>query len=77
MNRITINGQVDDQHLLSAQVPDSIPPGPVTIMIMPQSGTDDAEEAWMRGIAQEWIDELSDLSQDIYTLDDGAPVDAP
>ena len=34
-----------------------------------------AAERWMSGIAREWSDELSDDRQDIYTLDDGEPVD--
>ena len=77
MNPVTITGKVNDQHFLSAQVPDSIPPGPVTILVLPAAEQDDAEQAWMAGIASQWTDELSDTRQDIYTLDDGAPVDAP
>lgn len=75
MNTITIHGHVDAQHCLSVQVPESIPPGPVTIFIVP-STRDDAENAWMTGVAREWADDLSDSRQDIYTLDDGKPLDA-
>ena len=32
--------------------------------------------AWARGIAAEWADELSDPRQDIYTLEDGQPLNA-
>jgi hypothetical protein len=31
----------------------------------------------MAGVAQQWADELGDTRQDIYTLDDGEPLDAP
>src|SRR4051812_22607072 len=72
MHRILISGNVNDQHLLSAQVPDSVPTGPVTVMILSQEA--DAEQAWMAGIAREWADELGDERHDIYTLDDGESV---
>lgn len=73
MNAIKLTGQVDDQGRLSAKVPAVIPPGPVTVLIMPDE--DDAGAAWMEGIAREWADELSDERQDIYTPADGQPVD--
>lgn len=76
MSTRKITGHVNEQHVLSAQVPDSIPPGPVTIVIIPQAPPEDAPEAWAAGIAHEWADELSDTRQDIYTLDDGEPMDA-
>ena len=74
MCAIRISGQVDENHRLSAELPDSIPPGPVTVLIVPTSEEDEAGEAWMAGIAQEWANDLSDLRQDIYTLVDGEPV---
>jgi hypothetical protein len=73
MSEFKITGHVDERHMLSAQVPDSVPPGPVTVWIVP-APPDEAE--WMAGIAREWSDELSDERQDIYTLDDGEPLDA-
>jgi hypothetical protein len=77
MNSISIQGQVDDQHRLSAVVPESVPPGPVTLWIAPgqHSQEDDAGAAWAAGVSQQWTDELADTRQDIYTLDDGEAVD--
>ena len=69
-----IQGQVDDQHRLSAVVPQSVPPGPVTVWLG-LAGEDDAGMAWMKGISQQWADELSDPRQDIYTLADGEAID--
>ena len=77
MNAVRISGHVDGQHRLSAVVPDSIPPGPVTVLIVGHRDEDDASEAWMSGVAREWADELSDARQDIYTLSDGAPEHEP
>ena len=74
MNTIKLSGQVDENHRLSAEVPDSIPPGPVTVLIVPVSQEDDAGDAWMTSIAREWSDDLTDPRQDIYTLADGEPV---
>jgi hypothetical protein len=77
MNPLTIFGHVDQHHQLSASVPLSVPPGPVTIMIVPSSPADDAEDDWVSVVQESWTDELSDPRQDIYTLDDGEPLDAP
>ena len=74
MSALTVTGHVDENHQLSAKVPDSVPPGPVTVSIVPASHEDEAGDAWMAGIANEWADELSDTRQDIYTRADGEPV---
>jgi hypothetical protein len=77
MNAVRISGHVDGQHRLSAVVPDSIAPGPVTVLIIRDSDQEDAGDAWMAGVAREWADELSDARQDIYTLSDGTPENEP
>jgi hypothetical protein len=74
MNSIAIQGQVDDQHRLSAIVPESVPPGPVTVWLA-ASQEDEAGAAWMAGISHQWADELADTRQDIYTLADGEDLD--
>jgi hypothetical protein len=74
MGMHTVRGHVDDDHVLTAKVPNSIPPGPVTVLVAPRSQEDDAGDAWMAGIAHEWADDLGDPRQDIYTLADGEPV---
>jgi hypothetical protein len=76
MKAIELLGNIDDQHRLRAQVPKELPSGPVRlIVLLPE--VDNADAAWANGIAREWSDELSDAQQDIYTLDDGQPVNAP
>ena len=74
MSMVRVSAHVDDKHQLSAEVPDSIPPGPVTVLIVPASQEDDAGDAWMAGISEQWADDLSDPRQDIYTLADGEAV---
>ena len=32
--------------------------------------------AWMHGVAKEWAGELQEPRQDIYTIEDGQPVNA-
>jgi hypothetical protein len=34
---------------------------------------DDIDAVWAKDLAREWMDELQDARQDIYTLDDGQP----
>jgi hypothetical protein len=70
-------GHVDDQHCLTAAVPASVPTGPVTVLIVPCSGEDDAGDEWIAGVAHEWSDDLDDRRQDIYSLNDGEPVLEP
>ena len=77
MDSIRIDGIIDNEHRLLADVPGCIPPGPVTVWIAPASrDEDDAGGAWANGIANEWADELNDTRQDFYTLADGEAVDS-
>jgi len=74
MKAIKLLGSIDEQHRLQAQVPDGVPAGPVRVVVfLPEE--DDAGAAWMRGLAAEWADDLGDPRQDIYTLEDGLPLD--
>jgi hypothetical protein len=76
MKAIELVGNIDEQHRLRAQVPEGLPAGPVRlIVLLPEE--DDAGLAWAQGIVGEWSEELGDARQDIYTLDDGRPIDAP
>jgi hypothetical protein len=74
MDAISVAGRVNEKHQLFAVVPDSIPAGPVTVLLVPAMPEDDAGEAWMTGVAQAWGSDLGDVRQDIYTLADGEPV---
>ena len=73
MNPVRVRGRIDEKRRLSADVPDILSPGPVTIWIVPTE-EDDAGESRAAGIAEQWADELSDVRQNIYNLADGAPV---
>ena len=76
MNAIELIGDIDDQHQLRAQVPKELPAGQVRLIVL-LPGEDEAGSLWAPGIAAEWSAELRDPQQDIYTLDDGQPVNAP
>jgi len=75
MDSIRIQGHVDEQHRLSADVPGTVPPGPVTVWIATSPQEDEAGDAWMNGVSRDWAGELADVRQDIYTTADGEPVD--
>ncbi|HXP85582.1 MAG TPA: hypothetical protein VN841_12725 [Bryobacteraceae bacterium] len=76
MKAVELVGDIDEQHRLRARVPRGVPAGPVRlILLLPDE--DDAGGAWARGVATEWADELGDSRQDLYTLDDGQPVNGP
>ncbi|HEY5871331.1 MAG TPA: hypothetical protein VI542_38135 [Candidatus Tectomicrobia bacterium] len=40
------------------------------------SEADEADGVWMQGLAREWAAALHDPREDIYTLEDGKPIDA-
>jgi hypothetical protein len=77
MSIVRLAGNIDENCRLSALVPSSIRPGPVTVLIIPGSEEDDDANFWTAGVAQEWADELNDPAQDIYTLADGEPIGEP
>lgn len=77
MSFLKITGIVDSNHRLMADVPVTIVPGRIELYLsVPGDGDDVSEMEWMTGISREWSAELSDPREDIYTLEDGAPIDA-
>ena len=72
VNAIELEGEIDDQHRLTARVPEGLPVGSVRVLVL-VSDEDHAGSAWARGISSEWSAELGDPQQDIYTLNDGQP----
>ena len=76
MKAIELIGDIDDQHRLHAQVPEELPAGQVRLIVL-LPAEDEAGGMWASGIAAEWSAELQDTREDIYTLDDGQPVNAP
>jgi len=74
MNSIKLRGHVDEHHRLVAEVPTSVPPGPVDVELVLPADEDAAAYAWAEGVACEWAAELTDPREDIYTLSDGEPV---
>ena len=73
MRTIELTGRVDVGSRLSAEVPGSLPLGPVRLLVLvdpPAQG----EDQWMTAVAEQWADDLADVRQDIYTLEDGQPV---
>jgi hypothetical protein len=73
MKAIELNGHIDEQHGLHAQVPAEVPAGPVRLIVL-LPDEDDAGIAWAQGVAREWLEKLQDSRQDVYTLDDGQAV---
>ena len=76
MKAIELVGDIDEQHRLRAQVPEGLPAGPVRLIVL-LPDEDEGGISWQQGIAKEWGNELGDARQDIYTLEDGQPLDAP
>ena len=76
MKGIELVGDIDDKHRLNADVPAQAPVGPVRLIVLVPD-EDEGGIVWPQGVAREWSDEMGDPRQDLYTLDDGQPVNAP
>jgi hypothetical protein len=69
--------EVDAQRRVQIALPPTVMPGTVRIIVLAQETDEEETDAlWMQGVAREWADELADTRQDIYTLEDGEPIDA-
>jgi hypothetical protein len=73
---IELVGDIDEQHRLRAKVPAELPAGPVRLIVL-LPDEDDTGIGWAHGVDREWLDELRDSQQDVYTLEDGQAVNAP
>lgn len=73
---IELFADVDERHRLHIEMPEDVPPGQVRVLVF-LPAEDEAGARWTEGVARAWADELEDPRQDIYTLEDGRPVDAP
>jgi hypothetical protein len=76
MKAIELFGDIDEQHRLQARVPEELPARPVRLIVL-FPDEDNAGMALANGIVNQWADELRDSRQDIYTLEDGQPSNAP
>ena len=76
MSAIELIGDVDEHHRLHVLVPNEVPAGQVRVIVLVPD-EDDAGSVWQQGIAREWASELADPREDIYTINDGQPVNAP
>ena len=75
MKAVELQGEIDHEHRLHADVPQSLAAGSVRVIVLiPEE--DEGGSAWEAGVSSEWSAELSDPAQDIYTLNDGKPIDA-
>jgi len=75
MKAVELQGEIDNQHRLHAIVPQSLPVGSVRLIVL-ISEEDEVGSAWAVGVSSEWSADLNDPAQDIYTLNDGQPIDA-
>jgi hypothetical protein len=73
---IELVGDIDEWHRLHADVPHDLPLGQVRLIVL-LPDEDEAGSRWAQGVAKEWAVEMEDRRQDLYTMEDGQPVDAP
>jgi len=76
MKTIGLVGAIDEHHRLHAEAPPELPAGPVRLIVLVPD-EDAAGSQWANGVANEWSEDLSDIRQDIYTMEDGQPLNAP
>ncbi len=77
MTVLRLKGRINEQHQLLVAVPETVAPGPVEVMVLVDVlDEDDSGQNWSVGVAREWVAELADTREDIYTLSDGRATDA-
>ncbi|MGA3324280.1 MAG: hypothetical protein ABSF45_07390 [Terriglobia bacterium] len=75
LKAVELQGEIDDKRRLHAEVPQSVPAGSVRVIVfIPDE--DEGGPPWAAGVSSECSAELNDPAQDIYTLNDGQPLDA-
>jgi len=82
MKALEFVAEVDTQHRLYLKLPHT-PAGLVRVLVLvPEQSEkaieveDSVETVWMQAIPREWQEELADPREDIYTMEDGEPIDA-
>lgn len=75
MRAIRLIGEIDDRHQLHADVPKELRTGKVRVILLvpEEEDEDEADAAWSEAVAN-WSSDF-DKDDDLYTLDDGWPVD--
>jgi hypothetical protein len=73
MKTVELVGRVDENHLLTVEVPAEVRPGPVRITVAWPEDEDPDDASWSAAVAARWEADWSDPREDIYSLDDGKP----
>ena len=78
MKAYELIGEMDDERQIHAKLPANAPLtyDDVRVIVLLPESQDETEASWMQGVASEWKAELADEREDIYTLQDGEPIDA-
>jgi hypothetical protein len=77
MKTLQLIGHVDENHRLSLEVPADVKPGPVRVIVQVADPEEEEVLAWEQAVNEDWAKEWSDPREDIYTLEDGKPVNEP
>ena len=80
MKALEFIAEVDAQHHLHLDLPNTAPGLVRVLVLLPESSADgaddDTDDTWMQGVAREWNTELADTREDIYTLNDSEAIHA-
>ena len=75
MRAFELAAEIDEQRRVQVVLPESAPPGPARALVLVPEDEEGSPELWMRGVAREWLRELADERENIYTRADGEPLD--
>jgi hypothetical protein len=77
MKTLEAVGEIGEDYNLRAALPEGTAVGTARVVVLlPEQDRGEDLAAWSRAVAREWRTELRDTREDIYTLQDGEPVDA-
>ena len=78
MRAYELVGAIDQDRQLHVKLPENVQltQDNVRVLVLLPEVQDEPETNWMQSIAAEWATELADEREDIYTRQDGEPIDA-
>src|SRR5438105_509438 len=72
---LSLIGQVDEHHRLTAEVPAAVSPGPVKVLLILCTDEELSAAQWSSGVGRMWALDWDDPREAIYTLEEGEPPD--
>lgn len=68
---LSLIGRVDEHHHLTAEVPDTVAPGPVKVLVILCTDDELSAAQWSSNVGRMWALDWDDPREAVYTLEGG------